>query len=71
MNSADMDSDDSGEIVIVPPQDLVSQIAVQKTHTAPEHHEEDHEDMLHDVKPLPGCCDRVLQCLSCIGEKIL
>ena len=39
-----------GEIVIMPPQDLASQIAVRKITTAPEHHQEDPEDMLHDVK---------------------
>ena len=50
VNSADRDSDDSGKIVIVPPQDVASQIAVRKTPTAPEQHEEDPEDMLHDVK---------------------
>ena len=50
MNSADTDSDDSGEIVIVPPQDLASQIAVRKTPTAPDQHEEGPGDMLQDVK---------------------
>ena len=34
----------------MPPQDLASQVAVQKKTTAPEHHQEDPEDMLHDVK---------------------
>ena len=42
VDEAELDSDDdSGEIVIVPPQDLVSQIAVQKTAPAPKSHQQE------------------------------
>ena len=64
VDGVEIDSDDLGEIVIMPPQDLASQIAVWKTTTAPEYNQkdptnpevshdmevEDPEDMLHDAK---------------------
>ena len=52
MDGAETDSDDSGEIVIMPPQDLASQTAVQKTTTAPESHQKDptHPEVSHDME---------------------
>ena len=66
-----VDGADSGEIVIIPPQDLSSQIAVQKTTTAPEHHQEDPEDMLHDVKLYQDAAIEYRNVYQALKKKIL